>query len=284
MFWRLISFQRYNAPENMAIDEAIFRETIKNNNPPTIRFYGWRSPAVSVGYFQDIKKEVNIEKCRSAGVTVVRRPSGGKAIFHCDEITYSVIACNKEKTFPSDISGTYKIISNCIARGLAYLGINAHLAETGRPLKENDFQSYCFSAPSRNELLVFGRKICGSAQTRVSGGFLQHGSILVNFNPALTASFLLPARNGDQLKKLRDSVAAINEEIPFPVEEQEICANLKKGFIDVLGIETSEDKLSPAEDILKNELINKYSAERWTMIGQKRNPTLRTSYSTFLTI
>lgn len=143
MAWRVLDFQCYNAFENMAIDEAIFRETIKNKKPPTIRFYGWRPTAVSIGYFQDIKKEVNVEKCRADGVDIVRRLSGGKAVFHCHEVTYSVIACNTEVSFPPDILGTYKIISNCIAHGLACLGIEAVLAETGRTLHDTDFRACC---------------------------------------------------------------------------------------------------------------------------------------------
>ena len=261
MSWRLINFQRYSASENMAIDEAILRETIKNNKLPTIRFYGWRPPAVSIGYFQDIKKEVNIEKCRSTGIDIVRRPSGGKAVFHCDEITYSVVA--------SDILGTYKIISRCLARGLSFLGIDVQLAEAGRPLSDADFKSFCFSVPSRNELLVSGRKICGSAQMRVCGGFLQHGSILINFNPAETASFLLPPRNGRELEKLRNSVTAINEEVPSPIDEKDICANLKKGFTDILGIEMTEGKLTPPEEALRNGLISKYSADPRNLSGKK---------------
>jgi lipoyl(octanoyl) transferase len=274
MSWRLINFQRYSASENMAIDEAIFRETIKNNKPPTIRFYGWRPPAVSIGYFQDIEKEVNIEKCRSTGIDIVRRPSGGKAVFHRDEITYSVVACRKEKKFPSDILGTYKIISHCLVRGLSLLGINAQLAETGRPLHEDDLESFCFSVPSRNELLVSGRKICGSAQMRVSGGFLQHGSILINFNPVETASFLLPLRNGRELEKLRDSVTAINEEVPTPFDEEDICANLKNGFTDVLGIEMTEGKLTYPEEALKSALISKYSVEPGSLNGKKKNSNI----------
>ena len=81
MAWRVLDFQRYNAFENMAIDEAIFRETIKNKKPPTIRFYGWRPAAVSIGYFQDIKKEVNVEKCRADGVDIVRQTQWGKGRF-----------------------------------------------------------------------------------------------------------------------------------------------------------------------------------------------------------
>ncbi len=265
MAWRVLDFQRYNAFENMAIDEAILRETIKNKQSPTIRFYGWQPAAVSIGYFQDIKKEVNVEKCRMAGVDIVRRPSGGKAVFHCAEITYSVIACNTEELFPPDISGTYKVISNCIARGLACLGIEASLAETGRTLQDNDFSACCFSIPSRNELLVSGRKICGSAQMRSGSGFLQHGSILTGFDPAQTASFLLPIRTDLQLQQLKDSVAAINEEIARPIDYQEICAGLKKGFTAMLGRELMEATLTSAEEELVKKLITKYADLRWNM-------------------
>jgi lipoate-protein ligase A len=252
----------------MAIDEAIFRDTIDNKKSPTIRFYGWRPAAVSIGYFQDMDKEVNVEKCHAEGVDVVRRISGGKAVFHCDEITYCVIASNQEKIFPQNILGTYKIISNCLAMGLAFLGINANLAETGRALGSNDFSSCCFSLPSRNELLVSGRKICGSAQMRTGGGFLQHGSLLMNFNPVPMASFLLPACDEKHLQKLKDSVAAINREVTIPFAEEEICVNLCKGFTEILGIEIAEGKLSDKEKDLKTELISKYSDPRWNRKGR----------------
>jgi len=271
MTWRVLDFQRYNAFENMAIDEAIFRETIKNKKQPTLRFYGWQPAAVSIGYFQDIKREVNVEKCRAAGVDVVRRLSGGKAVFHCAEVTYSVIACNTEPFFPPDILGTYRAISSCIAHGLACLGIKASLAETGRNPRDNDFRACCFSTPSRNELLVAGRKICGSAQMRSGGGFLQHGSILTAFDPVQTASFLLPVRTDFQLQKLKDSVAAINEEISRPVDEKEICASLKKGFIAVSGREIAEGALSVAEEELAGRLMHKYADLSWN-ISSKKEP------------
>ncbi|MEQ8152330.1 MAG: lipoate--protein ligase family protein [Smithellaceae bacterium] len=271
MVWRVLDFQRYNAFENMAIDEAIFRETINKKKPPTIRFYGWRPAAVSIGYFQDIEKEVNIEKCRADGVDIVRRISGGKAVAHCDEVTYSVAACDEEELFPADILGTYKIISQCVARGLAYLGIQAALAETGRNLDEADCKSCCFSVPSRNELLVSKRKICGSAQFRANRGFLQHGSLLMNFDPLKTGAYLLPGRTSIQLQKLKESVAAINEEVDQAVDETEVCALLKKGFTDVLNVRLEEGVLTTAEEDLRKELIKKYFDARWNM-NRKKEP------------
>ena len=265
MVWRLLDFQNHDIFENMAIDESIFHETIKNRKNPTIRFYNSRPAAVSIGYFQDMRKEVNIEKCHRAGVDVVRRITGGKAVFHCNEITYCVVAGDQEKKFPSDISGTYKVISKCIARGLAYLGIRADLAEGGRVGAGEELTSCCFSVPSKNEILVDGRKICGSAQVRRRGGFLQHGSLLFAFDPGGTASLLLPVRTPEQVEKLRKAVTAVNEELVSPVDVQKICSQLKKGFSDELGVELVSENLTPVEEILKNGLMKKYIDVNWNI-------------------
>ena len=269
MAWRLLDFQYRNIFENMAVDEAIFRETIKNKKYPTIRFYGSNPAAVSIGYFQDAKKELNIEKCRDEGIDIARRITGGKAVFHCNEITYCVVAGKYEKIFPVDISGTYQVISKCIARGLSDLGIGADLAEDGRIQAEAEMKSCCFSVPSKNELLVGGRKICGSAQVRRREGFLQHGLLLLDFNPERTAEFLLPARTPEQLKKLRQSVTAVNDELASPVDELEICSRLRRSFVRELGIDLKEGALTPAEETLKNELMKKYTDVNWNIERKK---------------
>jgi lipoate-protein ligase A len=270
MALRLINFQRYNAFENMAIDEAIFRETVKNKKYSTLRFYGWQPSAVSIGHFQNIKAEINVVECKTAGVDIVRRLTGGKAVFHGNDVTYSVISCHQGKIFPPDILGTYRLISECIAQGLAYLGITTSLEETGRSVQNADFRSCCFSLPSRNELLVAGRKkICGSAQMRSLGGFLQHGSLPVTFDHFRTASLLLPPRTDEQLEVLRDSVAAINDEIGFPVDQQIICNNLIKGFASVLGMELEESTLTSTEEEIKDELVNKYKKLCWDKADEK---------------
>jgi lipoyl(octanoyl) transferase len=269
MAWRLLDFQYYNIFENMAIDEAILHETIKNKKQPTIRFYGSHPAAVSIGYFQDAKNELNIEKCRSEGIDIARRMTGGRAVFHFNEITYCVAAGEQKKIFPADISGTYNIISKCIARGLSDLGIRADLAKDGRLQPKEEINSCCFVVPSRNELLVKGRKICGSAQIRRRGGFLQHGLLPLTFNPEKTADFLLSSRTPEQLEELRKSVTAINEELVFPVGALEICSKLKKGFIEELGIDLKEETLTPAEKKLKNELMKKYTDVNWNIERKK---------------
>lgn len=268
MTWRLINYSRHNAFENMAVDEAIFRETIKNKQQPTIRFYGWQPAAVSIGYFQDHRKELNLAQCGNLGVDIVRRLTGGKSVFHDDEITYSVAAGAGEKSFPADISGTYKAVSNCLVQGLSYLGIKANLSPDCSRAKDMDLKPCCFSAASRNELLADGRKICGSAQMRTKDGFLQHGSLLLTFDPVKALSVISPSGTAEHAAKLRKTVAAINEITYNPIEISDICHALKKGFAEALGIEIAEEPLTSAEIKLKNELIEKYRDLNWKKTGK----------------
>ncbi len=255
----------------MAIDEAVFRETVKKQKPPTLRFYGWRPSAISIGYFQELKNEIDSERCRLAGVDIVRRITGGKAVYHKDDITYSLMAGTAEKLFPNDIARTYEIISLCLARGLSHLGIDAHLAKAVREIsgKDRSTTSCCFSVPSGNELLVAGRKICGSAQTRTHGGFLQHGSMLMTFHSSESAALIRSKHATEEAKIFAPGVTAVNEVLPVPVCAQELCSVLQQGFVEELGIDFQEGPLTDAECALSHQLIKKYRSDAWNRERKK---------------
>lgn len=272
MIWRLLNYRSCSASENMAIDEAVLLETIHHNKPPTLRFYGWSRPAVSIGYFQELTKEINDDRCRLSDVKVVRRITGGKAVYHRDEITYSVVAGSSTGLFPDDIARTYRIISLCLLRGLSNLGIRAKLAETASigVDRKPDLDACCFSVPAGNELMVDGRKICGSAQTRTRGGFIQHGSLLMTFDPVETADMILSSDAPDCHAKLRKSVTAVNELLPSPVSAETLCFALKKGFVDELGIDMTEGTLTPAEKALSRRLVKKYESDAWNRDRKKK--------------
>ncbi|MDM7986976.1 MAG: lipoate--protein ligase family protein [Smithella sp.] len=269
MVWRLLDFQSCNIFENMAIDEAVFDETIKNHKPPTIRFYTSNPFAITIGYFQDAHKELNIEKYWREGIDVTRRITGGRAVFHFHEITYSVAAAEHEKIFPADILGAYKIISQCIARGLRELGIHASLAEDGRPFRKDEIQPCCFSTSLRNELQVKGRKICGSAQVRKKGGFLQHGLLLLDFDAEKTADLMLPDCTPLQVEELEKSVTSVAHELGCPMDARDICSRIKKGFIKELGIKLEDGTLTSAEEKLKDKLMKKYTDVNWNIERKK---------------
>ena len=259
----------------MAIDEAVFRECWRESYAPVLRFYGWRTPSVSIGRFQDIHAEIDLEACRRLSVTVVRRPTGGKAVFHDGDLTYAIAANSRLHGFPPDILGTYRRIGACLRRGLAELGIQADMAEEGRPREDLASTASCFALPSRYELLVDGRKICGSAQVRSQGSFLQQGSLLTGFDAGRTCTFMLPVRSGggDRIGRLRESVTSLGDHLDPVPDIEALCRAMRKGFEAELGIRLEEDRLTPDEEDLKDRLLEqKYGSAEWTLNGTETPP------------
>lgn len=254
----------------MAADEAIFLQSRDRASSPTIRFYTWIAPAVSVGYFQQIDRDIDLSACRKRSVDIVRRPTGGKAVFHEHDLTYAVVGREQSDGFPADILGTYQMISRCLIRGLRELGIEANMAEDGRKLPEMSADAACFSAPSRYELLVQGKKICGSAQVRSRGAFLQHGSLLLDFDPLRASEILLPHQDGRdrQIRHLRKSVTSLRQQrVTFP-DMETLCRTLKAGFESVLGIQLEEGTLNPEEEATRGRLLrDKYTNDQWNLKG-----------------
>jgi len=269
--WRYLSFNQCDAFENMAIDEAIFRENQRRKMSPTLRFYGWTNPSISLGYFQDVKNEVNLEFCRDKNIHIVRRLTGGKAVLHEKDLTYSVVAREKNPLFPPGLLGTYRVINGCIALGLAKLGINADLAQESRSAESLYLQAFCFSTPSQYELLVNGRKICGSAQMRSKGVFLQHGSLLMDFDPQHIYS-AMGKSTGDitkEISNLEKQVTSIYKHIDPKINYTELCQLLASGFEEYLGIRLVKGRLTREEGILKEHLLKyKYMSSNWNMEGK----------------
>ncbi len=271
MVWRVIPFTNSSASENMAMDEAIFRVNQREDSLPTLRIYRWCPPSISLGYFQKIRDEVDVAACNRYHVDIVRRPTGGKAVLHENDLTYAVIAKEHNPLFTPDILGTYRIISGCIADSLSELGIYAEMSVDSRTSGDDSLKAVCFSSPSHFELLVNKRKICGSAQVRSRGVFLQHGSILLDFDPVKTCALLAP-RKGDrerQIEKLRESVTSVYEQTGGEISVEKICHVLQRGFEKKLGIELVEGSLTGEEEALMTRLIkDKYTNNTWNMEGR----------------
>src|SRR5262252_3055243 len=179
MKWELIIDGLLHGERNMAIDASLLEEVDRSENPRTIvRFYGWQNPTISLGRNQKIDKAVDEGYCRTNGIDIVHRPTGGRAVLHDDELTYAVIS-NDSEAFGDTIYGNYKRVSEALCLGYKRLGVPAVLAPDTRkhPAYPDDADLPCFISPSRYELMVDGRKIVGSAQRRVRRSFLQHGSM-----------------------------------------------------------------------------------------------------------
>lgn len=172
--WRYLEDDSKSAAWNMAVDEAILTlyPTLKR---PTLRLYGWQTPTLSLGYFQPLE-DVNLEASQQAGIEMVRRPTGGRAVLHHKEVTYSVVA--GLDVFPGGVSASYRQLSDGLIDTMERLGLKAQLqrSHTRQP------SSVCFDTPSFAELTVNGKKVCGSAQTRTKHALLQHGAIPLEFD------------------------------------------------------------------------------------------------------
>jgi lipoate-protein ligase A len=243
--WRIIDYTENDAYMNMAIDEAM-SESVAEGAPPTIRFYGWKPAAVSIGYFQSLEREVDLSACREAGIDFIRRRTGGGAVYHdtAGEITYSVIA--KEALFPKDIIASYKIICGWIVNSLSLIGI----ASEFKPI---------------NDIIAGGKKISGNAQTRRGGVLLQHGTVLHSVDVDRMFSLL---KVPDE--KIRDKMIATVKDRVISVSEltktskDELYRAMVKGFTD--GKEFGFGSLSEAE-IARAEAL---AAERYRTDGWNR--------------
>jgi lipoate-protein ligase A len=242
--WRFIPIETHTAATNMALDEACAHAIAMGKANPTIRFYRWQPSAVSIGYFQSLAQEVDVNECRKQGVDIVRRRTGGGAVYHDykGEITYSVIA--PEKMFASNIVESYKQVADCIILGLKQLNVNAEFV----PI---------------NDLIVNGKKISGNAQTRRNGILQMHGTILCDVDVDKMFSVL---KVPDE--KIKDKVIANVKERVTSLKHQGISdyqtvyQALMHGFLD--GKEWKKGKWSE-EEMEKAEILaeEKYGHPKW---------------------
>jgi lipoate-protein ligase A len=278
MEWRLIKDSYHTGFMNMAIDEAIMIAHREGLVPPTIRLYQWSPPAVSLGYFQDLKKEIDVDNCKNLGIDIVRRPTGGKAVLHDKELTYSFIIRENHPLINNSILETYKKISGGMIRGLSYLGVTAELVPLREKLKSDslpkgekheihhsDFKSICFSVPSQYEVQVKGKKIVGSAQVRKREIVLQHGSLLIELEKdKLFSVFNFPSAQIRERFKTRFNATSLEEILNRKVNFSELSDILPRGFEEEFGVRLLEGELTEQEEKTSNELLkNKYLTYEW---------------------
>lgn len=262
--WRLIDSNYNDGFYNMAVDEALFRSVIEGKSPPTIRFYRWKPPTVTLGYFQDMEKEIETHICQKKGIQVVRRLTGGRAILHDQELTYSITANEKEKQVAGSIIESYLKISQALVNGLKIYGIDVEMM--ARPSKEKG-SAACFDAPSWHEIVWKGRKLVGSAQTRKQGFLLQHGSLPVSLDVKLLFELLkIPNEQlKERLKKNFQQKAVSLEEITGrAVDYKKLIEALVQGFSETFRIKLVLDELSKEERVIaKNLKETKYGQKAW---------------------
>ena len=242
--WRFINSGRLNPNENMAMDEAILFGIINKNDPPALRVYDWDPPTVSFGYHQKINEHILLDKVKEYGFGLVRRPTGGRAVLHYDEVTYAVIS-RTDGILAGSVLESYQKIGKVLLATLHEIGIDATMKDSMPPEKEQKtWVNPCFTSTSKYEINYKGKKIIGSAQIRKGSALLQHGSILLNHNQELMAE-LMPTKSNKEketIKKLLSrKTVAVNDLIENSLSFNDFVNILKKNFQKHFGISFSEN-------------------------------------------
>jgi lipoate-protein ligase A len=246
--WRLLQTGYKSAYTNMAIDRAVMITNTKNSAPPTVRFYGWKPSAISIGYFQSLKDEVELDICNRLNIDYVRRITGGGAVFHENELTYSIVISESHPSIPKNILKSYNRICGAIVKGLNKIGIESNYS----PI---------------NDILSNGKKISGSAQTRKLKTVLQHGTVLMDVNVDKMFSVLKVPNEKIKDKlilNVKERVTSIKEILCEDISFNEIANSMKKGFEEEFDIELYKGELTKEEMELAKKFENKcFSSYDW---------------------
>jgi len=252
--WRLLDTGALPASVNMAIDEALLRLHVKGESPPTLRFYQWRPPAISLGALQR-QPGFDVGACRRAGLDVVRRLTGGRAVLHLNDLTYSIVAGTQEG-IPLTLADAYRLLCRGLLAGFHLLGVEAEL---GREQVRADQPDVCFLRSLIGDIVFGGKKFVGSAQTWQGSSLLQHGSILLEPQAEIWAELLGTndeARQGHR-KYLAERITSLGEILNVVPPISTVKGYLAQGMAQILGVVFGEGKLTPSELALAHEIAER---------------------------
>ncbi|MEE2987763.1 MAG: lipoate--protein ligase family protein [Nitrospinota bacterium] len=219
----------------MDIDRAMLAACHEGNAPPTLRLYGWSAPTLTVGYSQRSWEGIDREKCRELNIPVVLRPTGGRALLHHSEMTYSIVSPIPHASFPCGLMESHKTISGALLMSLAEMGMKgAKLAPTRPPLFDRKTSSpACFASRNHCEIVIDNKKLIGSAQRRTNKAFLQHGSVLIDCDLKSLNSLFEFNSSEDRTRNLEALIqrtTTLNELLEREVAFEEVMEAFKKGF------------------------------------------------------
>lgn len=265
--WRLLPTATSDGPTNMAIDEAIAEAVADGASPPTLRFYGWEPPCLSLGFRQPWD-DVDVARARALGWDVVRRPTGGRAILHTDELTYVVCAPDGEPRVKGGVLESYKRLSAALLNGLRALGVDADRA-TPYYHDHSTPGPACFDGPSDYEITVAQRKLIGSAQLRRRGVVLQHGTLPLVGDITRICDGLWFETEGQRMatrSRLRYRATTLESALGGPAPSLDAAAAaLRDAFAETLALRLLPGTLTAAETARVAQLrAEKYAAPAWT--------------------
>jgi lipoate-protein ligase A len=270
--WRFVDTGVRDAASNMALDEALLVTHEAGATPPTLRVYGWCQPTLSLGYAQNAQQEVDLAACHAQGVAMIRRPTGGRAVLHDQEVTYSVVMPIVLNDGAHTITEHYRRIGMALAAALQALDLPVQLARPqirAAPTRAAASPA-CFAAMSRYELSVAGKKMVGSAQKRGQRALLQHGSIPLWMDRQRLFQCLQvpPEHRAELVQAAYTTMGAVNEVATQPVSLTALHAALRQGVSAVFGVDLVDMPITPEEWRLTQHLrATKYATDAWNLGG-----------------
>jgi lipoate-protein ligase A len=271
--WRLIIDGATDGATNMAVDEAILTGVREGTSLPTLRLYAWSPPCLSLGRNQPLD-DVDLEACQAGGVDVVRRPTGGRAILHVDELTYSVAVLEADPRAAGGVLASYRRLSEGLLAGLGQLGVVA-LQALGQRKPAADLTAICFDTPSDYEITVRppgypsvgGRKLVGSAQWRAGGGVMQHGSLPLHGDIARIVGYLAMSEGERETQRqaLRVRATTLAQAQGRMIPFRRAAQAMAQGFATALNLTFTRGALTAQEQSLAVALrCERYANQAWT--------------------
>ena len=264
--WRLLSTPPASGAWNMAVDEAILDSIGRGASLPTLRLYAWTPACLSLGVAQPFA-DVDSSRLRARGWDVVRRITGGRAILHTDELTYSVIGPAENPILAGSVLESYNRLAKALLHAVQELGMSVEMKE-GKADESGKSNPVCFEVPSTYEITVNGKKLIGSAQARRKEGVLQHGSLpllgdLTRITEAL--SFADESAREEAATRLLARAATVESALRHALAWDDASRAMVRAFEAELGIEFERGELSPVELSRAGELVReKYAHSSWT--------------------
>lgn len=243
---RLLDRSKNSGFMNMAIDEAIAINA-HETKIPTLSFYSWEPATVTIGYFQSMNAEVDIEKCKIQGIDFIRRITGGGAVFHDKEITYSFVCTEDSGVVSKDILESYRQICSGVIHGLENLGVQSQFAGI-------------------NDIVTNGKKVSGNAQTRRHKAVLQHGTVLLDVDVERMFSILKVPNEKMRdkiISNVKERVCSVKSILGREVEYEEAKKSMVIGFEKAFKTEIKPGKLTEKERMDAEIAIKRIKSNEW---------------------
>lgn len=254
--WRLIDSGLCDAAFNMALDESIAVHVRQCRSLPTLRFYQWKRPSVTLGFFQKTQ-EINLGFCRKMEIPIVRRLTGGRAVLHGQDLTYSLTCRFDTGHFNNKISSNYARISSAFLEGLQEIGFSVTMQQR-KAERQTLKNPSCFQSISFSEITLHDKKLIGSAQKKWADGFLQQGSIVMDLDEETMGQIFL-------LKDLEqfNNIAKLNSVAPS-ITQEHVKTALKNAFEKSFEIEFKEELPTSSEYNMAEQLTaQRYKMDSW---------------------